>query len=128
MSSRGAEPPIRVGEWCGERYRIANALRLGGVEPDDLVIRGTELERWLRDLDPQGRAAVRAALARDPDLVGEVRLLLADLPPLLRDGFLERFAPAAARAERPARAVIEGLRGAAKAAVVGRGKARGRPS
>jgi hypothetical protein len=81
------------------------------------VVDAGEFESWLRELGPAARADVEGALARDPDLRGEVRLILDDLPDPLQRGFLRRFQPAVSEAERPSTAVLEGLRGAAHAAV-----------
>jgi len=82
-------------------------------------------EKWLTELTPSERSTVERALARDPDLRGEATLLVADLPAPIRDGFLRRFGPAVQRAERPSVAVMEGLRGAARAAVHHRRRGEG---
>ena len=74
-----------------------------------------EVERWLAQLDPSDRDAVRAALERDADLRGEVEVLLERLPPHLQRAFLDRFQPAVSDAARPASAVMEGLRGLIRA-------------
>jgi hypothetical protein len=92
------------------------------------VVDAGEFESWLRELGPAARAEVEGALARDPDLRGEVRLILDDLPETLRRGFLRRFQPAVESAERPSTAVLEGLRGAAHAAVKERRKSSPGPS
>jgi hypothetical protein len=84
------------------------------------IVDAGEFETWLRELKPGERAAVERALALDPHLRGEVRLIVDDLPIPIRRGFLRRFRPAVERAERPSTAVLEGLRGAASAAVRGR--------
>src|SRR6266508_4005159 len=70
-----------------------------------------EVERWLAQLDPSDRDAVRAALKRDADLRDEVEVLLERLPAHLQRAFLDRFQPAVSDAARPASAVMEGLRG-----------------
>jgi hypothetical protein len=70
-----------------------------------------EVERWLAQLDPSDRDAVRAALKRDADLRDEVEVLLERLPAHLQRAFLDRFQPAVSDAARPASAVMQGLRG-----------------
>jgi hypothetical protein len=70
-----------------------------------------EVERWLAQLGPSDRDAVRAALQRDTHLRDEVEVLLERLPPHLQKSFLDRFQPAVSDAARPASAVMEGLRG-----------------
>ncbi len=74
-----------------------------------------ELNRWIANLAPGDAAAVRAALHRDPELRSQVELILAGLPEHLREAFLDRFHPELANCERPASAVMEGLRGLAGA-------------
>jgi hypothetical protein len=98
------------------------------VTEDPAVVDAGELESWLRELKPAERAEVEGALARDPDLRGEVRVILDDLPEPLRRGFLRRFQPAVETAERPSTAVLEGLRGAAHAAVRERRRSGREPS
>jgi hypothetical protein len=74
-----------------------------------------EVERWLAQLGPSDREAVRAALQRDANLRDEVEVLLERLPPHLQRAFLDRFHPAVSDAARPASAVMEGLRGLIRA-------------
>jgi hypothetical protein len=98
------------------------------TEDNPAVVDAGEFESWLRELKPGERSEVEGALARDPDLRGEVRLILDDLPDPLQRGFLRRFRPAVKEAERPSTAVLEGLRGAAHAAVTERRNSTRGPS
>ncbi len=101
----------------GRGIDLTSGSVLEAVSDRPARIDGREFEAWLSEQSPAERAAIEAALARDPDLRGEVCLLVAELPEPLRSGFLERFGPAVGRANRPAVAVMEGLRGATRAAV-----------